>query len=226
MEAIVLAGGFGTRLRKVVPDLPKPMAPIGGRPFLEILLTSLANKGFNHVVLSVGYMATTIADHFGDGFAGLELVYVTEEEPLGTGGAVRAALDHCVSDHAFILNGDTFLDFEADRIEALWQSHRNPIIVGCQVHDTDRYGRLIIEQGRVVGFMEKGTSGPGVINAGCYVFGRHLLDQFSAGSVFSLEKDFLERSTKALELECFLTSGQFIDIGVPEDYELAQNILR
>ena len=107
-EAIVLAGGFGTRLREVLPDLPKPMAPVAGRPFLEILLTSLADKGFSRVVLSLGYMADKIITYFGNSFTGLDLIYVVEDEPLGTGGAVRLALSQCLQDHIYILNGDTF----------------------------------------------------------------------------------------------------------------------
>ena len=114
MEAIVLAGGFGTRLRQVVTDVPKSMAPIAGRPFLEILLGSLARKGFQRIVLSLGFMAEKISDHFGTHFAGLELAYVVEETPLGTGGAVRLASTACTQDHVFVLNGDTYVDLEAD----------------------------------------------------------------------------------------------------------------
>ena len=107
MEGIVLAGGFGTRLREVVPDLPKPMAPIAGRPFLEILLSTLARKGFTRVVLSLGFMAEKIITHFGESYAGMHLVYEVESRPLGTGGAIRAALTRFESDHVFIFNGDT-----------------------------------------------------------------------------------------------------------------------
>ena len=107
MEAIVLAGGFGTRLRQVVADVPKPMAPIADRPFLEILLGSLARKGFSQVVLSLGFMAEKISDHFGARFAGMDIAYVVEETPLGTGGAIRLALDACTQDHVFVFNGDT-----------------------------------------------------------------------------------------------------------------------
>ncbi len=112
MEAIVLAGGFGTRLRQVVPDLPKPMAPIAGRPFLEILLLSLYQKGFSRVVLSLGFMAEKIIAHFGDRYVGMDLVYAVEHHPLGTGGAIRVALAQCASDHVFVFNGDTYLDLE------------------------------------------------------------------------------------------------------------------
>ena len=110
MEAILLAGGFGRRLQAVVPDLPKPMAPVSGRPFLEILLSILADKGVNRVILSLGYRAEQISSYFGARYAGMELDYVVEEAPLGTGGGIRLALSRCSSNPVFIFNGDTFLD--------------------------------------------------------------------------------------------------------------------
>ena len=124
-EAIVLSGGLGTRLRGIVPDLPKSMAPIGDRPFLEILLKNLAKKGFKRVILSLGYMAEKITAHFGSSFAGMELHYVIEEKPLGTGGAIRLALSVCSQDHAYVFNGDTFLDLEVDKIYEEWKLKKN-----------------------------------------------------------------------------------------------------
>lgn len=225
MEAIVLAGGFGTRLRQMVPDLPKPMAPIAGRPFLEILLNSLAHKGFKRVVLSLGFMADKITSHFGDRFAGVNLSYVLEDEPLGTGGGVRLAMSKFAADHVFVFNGDTFLDLEVDRVEAHWHEHHCPIIVGREVPDTARYGRLLTSQGKVTGFAEKGIAGPGLINAGCYIFNRGQLDDFTLNQPFSLESDYLPQAVSRMRFDVFLTAGQFIDIGVPEDYGRAQTEL-
>lgn len=222
MEAIVLAGGFGTRLKQVVPDLPKPMAPVAGRPFLEILLASLARKGFCRVVLSLGYMAEKVVNHFGDHFAGMELVYEIEQSPLGTGGAVRTAMALCMADHVFVFNGDTFLDLEVKNLEAHWQKHRTPIIVAREVPDTARYGRLDTDRGRVLSIVEKGVTGPGLINAGCYVLPADILDGFPLGQPFSLEADFLAKAVGKLRFDLFVTNGQFIDIGVPEDYARAQ----
>lgn len=226
MEAIVLAGGFGTRLRELVPDVPKPMAPVAGRPFLEILLGTLSRKGFRRVVLAVGFMAEKISCHFGKQFAGMELVYVVEEQALGTGGGARLALANCEQDHVYIFNGDTFLDLEVDAVERLWQIHRHPIIVGRAVPDTARFGRLLVENGRVTGFAEKGQMGPGLINAGCYVFRREQLDAFAANEKFSLETDYLTYAVKQTRMEVFVTEGVFIDIGIPEDYLRAQRLLR
>jgi len=222
MEAIVLAGGFGTRLREVVPDLPKPMAPEAGKPFLEILLCSLARKGFTRAVLSLGFMSEKIISHFGDGYAGIDLKYEVESQPLGTGGAIRAALTRCTKDHAFIFNGDTYLDVEADEIERLWQTSQHPVIVVREVPDVERFGSVEMREGRVQRFLEKGNTGPGLINAGCYVMSRDMLNDFPLGKPFSLETDFFAENLQRIRFEGFVTHGRFIDIGVPEDYARAQ----
>ena len=225
MEAVVLAGGFGTRLRQVVPDLPKPMAPVAGRPFLEILLTTLSRKGFRRVVLSLGYMADKVVDHFGEKFAGMDLVYEIETTPLGTGGAVRQSLDRCLADHVFVFNGDTYLDVEVATLEEHWTDQRVPIIVARNVPDTSRFGRLDTADGRVLGFAEKGAGGPGLINAGCYVLPKSILADFKRGEAFSLEADFLAKAVSQQRFDLFVTSGHFIDIGVPEDFRRAQTEL-
>jgi D-glycero-alpha-D-manno-heptose 1-phosphate guanylyltransferase len=225
MEAIVLAGGLGTRLRQVVPDLPKPMAPVAGQPFLAILLTMLARKRFTRVVLSLGFMSERIIAYFGDDFAGIQITYVVENTPLGTGGAVRLAMEQCQEDHVFVLNGDTFLDLEVDAIEQQWQRHRSTIMVGRAVPDTSRYGCLRIHEAKVIGFTEKGVAGPGIINAGCYVFSRNVLDAYSLNFAFSLESDYLAKAVVQGPVDLYVTDGQFIDIGVPEDYLLAQTEL-
>lgn len=226
MEAIVLAGGLGTRLRQLVPDLPKPMAPIGGKPFLSILLKSMADKGFGRVVLSLGYMADSVIDYFGaNGYAGMALDFEVEEAPLGTGGAVRRAILRSREDHIFVLNGDTYLDLEASDLERHWQSNRAPIIVAREVADTSRYGRLKVDGERVTGFLEKGVSGPGLINAGCYVLPTNSLDSFTLNQAFSLEVDFLAKAVVTQRVDLFVTQGRFIDIGVPDDYRRAQTEL-
>jgi len=221
-EAIVLAGGFGTRLRQAVPNLPKSMAPISGRPFLAILLDSLAHKGFDRVVLSVGFMAEKIVDYFGPRFSGMQLVYVMEEQPLGTGGAVRLAMPHCHHDHVFVFNGDTFLALEVDAVDRHWQYHRHAVIVGREMPDTTRYGRLLTANGQVTGFTEKGVSGSGLINAGCYLFNQGQLDAFLPNTPFALETDYLVKAVSEIPIDVFVTAGQFIDIGVPDDFLRAQ----
>lgn len=225
MEAVILAGGLGTRLRAVVHDVPKPMAPIAGHPFLEILLTQLSRQNFDRVILSVGHLADRVVDHFGERFLNLELHYIIEETPLGTGGALAAALPHCRSDHAFVLNGDTFLDLEMGAVEQMWQARRSPIMVLREVGDTARYGRVELDGELITGFSEKGISGRGSINAGTYVLPVELLDAWVDRAPFSFEADFLPAAIKDLSLLGFCSAGAFIDIGIPEDYQRAQTLL-
>jgi D-glycero-alpha-D-manno-heptose 1-phosphate guanylyltransferase len=224
MEAIVLAGGFGTRLRALVADVPKPMAPVAGRPFLEYVLASLAAKGVQHVVLSVGYLGDTISRHFGRRYEGLTLDYAVEVDPLGTGGAVAASLALCTQDHQLVLNGDTFVDLEVQALERHWQSHRRAIIVAREVPDVSRYGQLQVQDQRVLSFSEKGGQGPGIINAGVYVLPRNIFAQGTPPAPFSIETDFLAAYVSKHHTDAFVTRGEFIDIGVPEDYLRAQTL--
>jgi D-glycero-alpha-D-manno-heptose 1-phosphate guanylyltransferase len=222
-EAVILAGGFGTRLRELVPNLPKPMAPINGKPFLEVLLNSLEQKRFEHLVLSLGFMANFIIDHFGDQYRSMKLSYCVEDAPLATGGATRLASQQILGDHYYVINGDTFLDFDVDGVEGKWAAHREPIIVGRYVSDTGRYGRLIVQGDAVIGIAEKTTIGEGLINAGCYVFARDQLKQYPLNQSFSLESDYLPAQLSKQKFNLFICDGIFIDIGIPEDYCRAQN---
>jgi D-glycero-alpha-D-manno-heptose 1-phosphate guanylyltransferase len=224
MEAIILAGGFGTRLRGLVSDVPKPMAPIAGKPFLEILLSSMANSGFNRILLSVGYMADKIKNYFGLEYRGIELVYVEEIAPLGTGGAVRLAMEKTISNHVYIFNGDTLLELDVAEVEKQWILQGRSLIVCKAMPDTARYGRVLDNKGVVEGFIEKGMSGPGLINAGCYVLKKGALDSFPLGTAFSLEQDFLKPAVLKEDFGIFQASGQFIDIGIPEDFLRAQKL--
>ena len=223
--AAVLAGGMGTRLRSLVATTPKSMAAIGNRPFLDILLQSLAQNGFERVILCGGYHAEHISGHFGAKHQGMSLHYLVEKQPLGTGGAARLAMSACDEDHLFVFNGDTFIDIDRAAVETQWAQHRNPVIVGYEVADCARYGSIVVSDGRVTGFREKGALGPGLINAGCYVLNQGQLDEFSLYQPFSLETDYWLRAVQQVSVDLFVTHGRFIDIGVPEDYIRAQHYL-
>lgn len=226
-EALILAGGFGTRLRTVVSDVPKPMAPIGGEPFLALLMAHLARNGFERVLLSVGYLADVIVAHFGQTWRGMALEYVHEDTPLGTGGAIRAALARVTADHVHVFNGDTYLGLDCAVTEALWQARRTPIIVAREAPDTARYGRLEVDAvGRVTAFLEKAASGgPGWINAGCYVLPRSIAGEFPPGDPFSFETGYLREAVARRPVLACPTDAEFIDIGTPEDYARAQALL-
>jgi D-glycero-alpha-D-manno-heptose 1-phosphate guanylyltransferase len=228
VDAIVLAGGFGTRLRSVVTDLPKPMAPVAGRPFLEHVLWGLSRQGVRRAVLSVGYLHEKIVGHFGPRFENLALTYVVEDTPLGTGGAIAAALPHCHSEAVLVLNGDTWLDLPLAPLLALWRAHREPVIVAREVPDVSRYGALDVDGQasgrRVLRFAEKGRSGPGLINAGVYLLPNDVFGGRPPASPFAFEAGFLAPLVASASVRAFVCSGEFIDIGVPEDYERAQSM--
>jgi len=222
MQAVILAGGLGTRLRSVVGDLPKPLAPVAGRPFLARLLDRLERQGFTSAVLSVGYRHESIVDRHG----AIRLAYAIEREPLGTGGGLRAALAMIERFPCFALNGDTLLDVDYQAMRTAHAAARAPLTMALRrIADVSRYGRAVVEDGRVVGFAAAGAPGPGLVNAGVYLFAGNLLDDPALPPSFSFERDFLEPRAATLRPLAFETDGYFIDIGVPEDYARAQREL-
>jgi len=226
-EAIVLAGGLGTRLRAVAPDVPKPMAPVCGRPFLSYLLDFLQAQGILRVILSVGYRREVISTFFGHQYGALRIEYAMEDEALGTGGAVRRALEYSESPFVFALNGDTFLGLDYRAMAGLIQ---DPLefelaVALRQVPDAGRYGRAIVSGGRIEGFSASGAPGPGLINGGVYLMRRDLFRDAAFPVKFSFETDFLEARASGIRPFAFVTDAPFIDIGVPESLEMAQNVL-
>lgn len=226
MEAIILAGGLGTRLALKLNGVPKPMAPIAGRPFLEILLSQLVSVGCSRVLLSVGHLHTVIQNHFGASFYGMRLDYVIEKVPLGTGGAIRTALVQATEDTVLVLNGDTFLQMDyAAMLEFHAVEASSLTIAVTEQNDIARYGRVILAEKRVVGFQEKGKSGPGWINAGVYAIPRDMQWPEALTEKFSFEMDFLVPELARLAPAAYKVNGFFLDIGVPEDLDRAQTEL-
>ena len=224
-EAIVLCGGLGTRLRSVVADAPKPMAPVAGRPFLEYLLEFLRREGVGRVVLAVGYKREMIMDHFAAAWDGLAIDYAVETEPRGTGGGTRLAIDRLTSDRAFLLNGDSFLARPLAPLAAALDGGARLALTVRPEPDTGRFGVCEIEDGRIARF-RPGTAGePGLINAGVYALRRDLFDGFDLPQVFSFESDFLAPQAPALRPAAVVADEPFIDIGLPESYALAQSFV-
>lgn len=225
MQAIVLAGGLGTRLRSVLPDLPKPMALVAGRPFLAHVLDGLVQAGFERAVLAVGYRHEAIRGYFGEHYRGLALHYSVEDSPLGTGGAIRLAARQISADPFFVLNGDTWLELDYQAMLAAHEAAGARLSVAvCTVPDVARYGALELEDGVIRGFLEKGGSGPGPINAGSYLMAAELLETIPPGRPFSFEQELLVPRVRELRPLAFRTDGRFIDIGIPEDYARAQGL--
>jgi D-glycero-alpha-D-manno-heptose 1-phosphate guanylyltransferase len=226
MQAVVLAGGLGTRLKSVLPDLPKPMAPVAGRPFLAWVLDRLIDADFESAVLAVGYRHEAIFDYFGANYRGMALHYSVENTPLGTGGAMRLAANHVTTLPVFVLNGDTYLELDYRAMLAAHRQSRASLSVAvCRVTDVSRYGALELEQDHIRGFLEKGGTGSGYINAGVYLLASAILQQIPAGESFSFEQQLLVPRVRELCPLAFLTAGRFIDIGIPEDFERAQKLL-
>ena len=230
MEAIILAGGKGTRLRSVVSELPKPMAPLdaAGTPFLTFLLGELKAQGVTRVVLSVGYKAECIVNYFGNEWQGVELVYAKEDEPLGTGGALKLALSFCKAANVFVFNGDTFFDVKLAEMEKFHLAEAADLTLAAkEMTDFDRYGTLALDGSRVNAFKEKAPCRRGFINGGIYLVRRELFNGFEEEK-FSFEQDFLMPRVEEgnIKLCAFKSEGYFIDIGIPEDYYRAQRELK
>jgi len=225
VDAIVLAGGKGTRLRSVVSDRPKPMAQVAGRPFVEWLLLALRAQGLRRVVLATGYKGEMIASYFGDGSRlGMELAYAQEEVPLGTGGAMRNALPLTTTARVLTLNGDSFRPFDVGRLAAAHAgSGATATLWLVRMDDCRRYGT--VEQagdGRVLSFREKSPDlGAGLINAGVYLFERAALDAIPASTPVSLEGDVFP-ALIGRRLYAAAGDGPFLDIGTPESYGSAE----
>lgn len=228
MQAIILAGGLGTRLRSVIADVPKPMAPIHGKPFLAWLLDYLKLQGITEIILSVHYLREHILDYFGLMYRDIPIRYVIENEALGTGGAIAYALKNLkTSAPVFIVNGDTFLKLDYRALLAQHQKNQPAITMALRkIPDCSRYGTVDVENNIVTVFREQGESCPGLINAGVYLLDPSLSVSFPKCEKFSFEKDFLFPSIKTLMPEAFLADDYFIDIGVPEDYARAVSDLK
>jgi len=226
MEAIILAGGYGTRLKELGLDIPKPMVEVGGRPFLEYLLLYLRHHGIDRVILSTGHKKEVIRDHFGDLFRGMWIDYAEEKEPLGTGGGIRHAMSRCREDQVWVLNGDTFFEVELPAMYAFHLREKAVVtLAGKKMLHPGRYGLIRYDKTmRITGFREKDPEAEeGVINGGVYLIDREKFMDKPLPSSFSMEHDFLEPYVAKEKFMLYLSDGYFIDIGIPEDLERARH---
>ena len=227
-EAIILAGGFGTRLQGVVKDLPKPMAPVAGKPFLTYILDYLIDYHYTRVVLSVGYLHEKIEECFGTQYKSLEIDYAVETEPLGTGGGIQYAMSKCYSDNVLVVNGDTLFKVNLVAFEKFFAEKQCLLsLVLREVEDVSRYGSVIIgDNNMIILFAEKESSeGRGFINGGVYLINRSLFERCPQSKKFSFEKDLMEKYYLREQFFGMPSDGYFIDIGVPADYARAQQEL-
>ena len=218
MEAIILAGGLGTRLRSVTGEVPKCLAPVDGKPFLQYLLEWLSRFDVTHVVLSVGYLREQVFRFIESRDWPFDISYAIEKEPLGTGGGIRLALRQCRGKQVYVFNGDTFFNVDLNALP-----FTAPVTLALKpMRDFDRYGAVDWDGDLVTAFHEKKPCAEGLINGGVYALDRSQVDMALYPRKFSFEKDFLEPMADLFQVAGRVQDGWFIDIGVPDDYARAQ----
>lgn len=224
-EAIVLVGGLGTRLRPEIADLPKPLAPVAGRPFLAYVLDQLAMSGLRRSILATGYLSEVIRQAIGSHWKGMEIAYSVESQPLGTGGAVALAARSLQGNSVHVANGDTYLRFSLAGLEEVVERNGSSLGMAlADVEDVGRFGAVEVLDGKATAFREKGGSGRGWINAGSYFLTPEALGMFPDQLIFSFEEQVLMPLAYLGKVAVFQDTADFIDIGVPEDFRKAQHV--
>jgi D-glycero-alpha-D-manno-heptose 1-phosphate guanylyltransferase len=221
-EAIILAGGLGTRLQSAVPQLPKCMAPVAGKPFIDYVISYLQGQGITHFILALGYRSEAIQQHFQQQFAHLDISISLEDEPLGTGGAIAKAAKLVRSKYVLATNGDTLYEVKIPTLPLLENGTAECILFLKPMQNVDRYGKVEAgENGLILNFQEKQFFAEGQINGGLYALNVPAFLQQPFPTKFSFEKDYLEAGVERRKFYGVPSDAYFIDIGIPEDYERA-----
>jgi D-glycero-alpha-D-manno-heptose 1-phosphate guanylyltransferase len=227
-EAIILAGGLGTRLRSVVADLPKCMAPVAGNPFLYYVIKYLQRSGIDKFVFSVGYKNESILTYIEKEFPGIDYKFSIEKEPLGTGGAIKFALEKATGENILVCNGDTLFKINIAELNNLHLKNNADCTLSLKpMHNFDRYGVVELNnEGLIISFKEKQFYTSGLINGGVYALNGKAFLKEDLPEKFSFEKDYLEKFVGNKNMYGLIQNEYFIDIGIPEDYERAQGELK
>ena len=224
LQALILAGGIGSRLGGLTRHTPKPVLEVAGRPFLSYLLWNLKRHGITRIVLSLGHLAETVVEIMGNGNSyGMEITYVIEPERLGTGGGVRFAANY-LEDEFLVLNGDTLFDFNYLDLQRHLKNDSLGVMALRQMTNVCRYGSILLKNGRIHAFHEKVKNEEGIINGGVYLLRKSSLDWLSEGES-SLESDLFPKFALTGQLAGAMYSGYFLDIGIPETFSKAQTEL-
>jgi D-glycero-alpha-D-manno-heptose 1-phosphate guanylyltransferase len=223
-QAIILAGGLGIRLRDTIPDLPKCMASIDGRPFLSFLIDALRMQGIEKFIFALGYKADVILQYLEIAYPTLQYTSVIESEPLGTGGAIQLAIQKITTTNAVIANGDTLFKINLALVSHLHHQNNSECTLALKpMQNFDRYGVVEInKEGQIISFKEKQFYKEGFINGGIYILNKEKFLAHSLPVKFSFEKDYLEKYCKEKKFFGSIQNKYFIDIGIPEDYRQAQ----
>ena len=227
-EAIILAGGLGTRLQSAVPDLPKCMAPVNGKPFLSYIISYYQQQGIEKFIFSLGYKHAYITAWLQKEYPSLPMQFAIETEPLGTGGGIQLAAEKVKGSQVLIVNGDTLFKVDLASLTAFHLQAASACTLSLKpMTNFDRYGVVETEDdGRIKTFKEKQHYQQGLINGGVYILNTARFRQQKRPTKFSFEKDYLERSFSAMPMYGCVQDGYFIDIGIPGDYERAQTELK
>lgn len=227
-EAIILAGGLGTRLRTAVPDLPKCMAPVAGRPFIYYVISHLHRQGISRFIFSLGYKHDLIRDYLAAEFPYLDYSCSIEEYPLGTGGAVLKAASLSTGQQLLIVNGDTYFDINVNELASFHEQHSSTCTLSLKpMHDSDRYGVVeISKEGKIISFKEKKWYDNSLINGGVYALNVEKFRDIHLPEIFSFEKDYLEKYFQDQKMYGIVQDKYFIDIGIPEDFNRAQEEMK
>lgn len=222
-ECIILAGGLGTRLKSVVNETPKCMALVANKPFLSYLFDQLEQAKFSHIVLALGYKAEIIINWLQNQKRSFNISYIIEEEPLGTGGAIKLALSKIKGENTFILNGDTLFRINFQELLIFHKDKEADISLALKkMTEFDRYGSVNINhEGRITKFEEKKYLEQGLINGGIYIINKNIFVSIDTSSKFSFEKEVLENKVEDLKIFGLSYDDYFIDIGIPTDYDKA-----
>ncbi len=223
-EAVILAGGVGTRLRSVVYDLPKCMAPVAGKPFLYYVIRHLQKQGIDKIILSVGYKSEAITEFIQKQYSRFDFKFSIEEEPLGTGGAIKLAVKESSSKDVLILNGDTLFAFDAVKLFASHEANIADCTLSLKpMYNFERYGVVELNNDHIItSFKEKQFYETGLINGGVYALNVTTFLKEDLPEKFSFEKEYLEKFFNKRKMYGVIQDEYFIDIGIPEDYRRAQ----
>ena len=227
-EVIILAGGFGKRLFDVVSDVPKCLAPINGTPFLDYLIKYLQKYGISRLILSLGYKSDFIISYINEFHSDLDVTFVIEDSPLGTGGAIKASLKEVKAKNVLVVNGDTFFNINLNAFYNAALTNQYAFTMALQRMERNyRYGFVELdEKNEIISFCEKQESNNVLINTGFYIINKEQLDFGANNDIFSLEKDFFESDLRKIKLYGIEFNDEFIDIGVPYDFNKAQTFFK
>ena len=227
-EVIILAGGFGKRLLDVVSDVPKCLAPINGTPFLDYLIKYLQKYGISRLILSLGYKSDFIISYINEFHPDIDVTFVIEDSPLGTGGALKASLKEVKAKNVLVVNGDTFFNINLNAFYNTALTNQYAFTIALQrIERNYRYGFVELdEKNEIIRFCEKQESNNVFINTGFYIINKEQVDFDANKDIFSLEKDFFESDLRKIKLHGIEFNKEFIDIGIPDDFNRAQTLFK